>query len=77
MNRSEELKALLMLALDSPKGVITEVTEGEQNRRQVAIAALTAAKRELLPDFPELLNVQIRPMPGTESQIVIFKIPTP
>ena len=63
-----------MSALDTPKGVITEVTGDQIGRRQLAIAALHTARRDLQPDVPEMVNIVIRAVPGTENQIAIIKL---
>lgn len=74
MNRTDQLKAAIMQALDSPDGVIYSVTGTEASRRQLAVSALISAKRELLPDVPDVINIHIRPVPGEPDQIAIIKI---
>lgn len=74
MNRKDELKAAIMQALDTPAGVIYEVTGDEPSRRQLAVSALISAKRELLPDVPEAINIHIKPVPGEPDQIAIIHI---
>lgn len=76
MNHKDELKAILVSALDTPKGTIYTVTGNEPGRRQLAIAALTSARRELLPDVPEMVNIRIQPVPNNNEEIAIIKIPT-
>lgn len=73
-NRSAELKALISQALDTPNGIIAKVFGGDNNARTNAITALNAAKRELIPDLPEVLNLQIKAVPGRKDEIAIKKI---
>lgn len=75
MNRSTDLAALLLSALDTPLGILAEVSGSSANRRTNAIAALQATKRELLPDHPEMLNIVIKPMPGNPDTIAIRLLP--
>ena len=76
MNRIDELKTIIVKALETPNGFLLSVTGGERNKIQAALAALTAAKRELLPDFPELLNIQFRRLPDQDT-IAIYRIRDP
>ena len=73
-NRKDDLKGLLTRALQSTQGIILKLTGSEPGQRQSAIAALTAAKRELLPDIPEMLDLQVRAIPGREDEIAIIKL---
>lgn len=75
MNRQQELKVLLSKALDFPRGLILKVTGGQTSQRQTALAALAAAKRDLLPDEPAIINVQIKPVPGREDEIALIRQP--
>ena len=77
MNRTAELKALISKALDTPNGIILKVFGGESNRRQNAVTALLSAKRELIPDMPEVLDLSIKPVPGKEDEIAIKKLNSP
>lgn len=73
-NRKDELKTLLTSALNKPNGIFVSVSGDEPGRRQLAISALIAAKRELLPDVVELLNVTIKPNPQNENEIAIIHV---
>lgn len=73
-NRSAELKAIISQALDTPKGIILKVFGGDNNARTNAITALNAAKRELIPDLPQVLDLQIKAVPGKKDEIAIKKI---
>lgn len=66
-NRPDELKALLMQALETQGGVILRVTGGERNRITAALSALSAARRELMVDVPQMLNVKILRVPGRDE----------
>lgn len=74
MNRKEHLKSQLVAALDTPNGIIVTVTGEEPGRRQLAIAALIAAKRELLPDVVEMINIVIKPVPTNPDEIAILYV---
>lgn len=74
MNRKDELKNELIQALDSTRGRILTVTGDEPGRRQLAVAALISAKRELQPDIPEMINIRILPVPSNPDEIAIIKI---
>lgn len=74
MNRREELKALLQQALNAPRGVLLTVTGSEPNRRQNALASIQALRRELVAHEPEMLNLQVRLVPNSDSLIAIIKI---
>ncbi len=74
MNRKDELKSIIISALDKPRGLILNITGDEPGQRQLAISALIAAKRELLPDLPELVNLTIKPVPSNPSEIAIINI---
>lgn len=74
MNRKDELKHILTTALDTPKGVIYTVSGDEVGRRNLAISALITAKRELLPDIPEMINIVIKPVPNNADEIAIMRI---
>lgn len=74
MNRKDELKHIITTALDTPKGVIYTVTGDEQGKRNLAIAALISAKRELQPDLPEVINIRIQPVPNNPDEIAIIRI---
>lgn len=74
MNHKDELKTIIISALDKPRGVIYTVSGSEPSKRQLATAALISAKRELLPDMPELINVTIRPVPNNPDEIAIIRI---
>lgn len=76
-NRSAELKALISQALETPRGIILKVFGGESNARTNAITALNAAKRELIVDLPEVLDLQIKPVPGRKDEIAIKKLNNP
>jgi len=73
-NRKEELKALLVQALNTPKGTILTVTGDKSSRRQLAIQALLSARRELQPDVPELINLRIQVVPNNPDEIAIILI---
>lgn len=73
-NRKEHLQALIIQALDTPKGTILTVSGDQIGRRQLAIAALTSAKRELLPDVPEVINITIRAVAGNDDEIAIIHL---
>lgn len=75
--RRDQLKAFLLQALDEATGLILTVDGGETNARSLAIAALTAAKRELLQDEPRLLDLVIKAVPYTKDQIALHKIDRP
>lgn len=74
MNRKDELKTELVAALSKPHGTILTVSGSEPGRRQLAIAALINAKRELLPDMPELINITIKPVPSNPDEIAIIRL---
>lgn len=74
MNHKDELKTIIISALDKPRGVIYTVSGSEAGKRQLAMAALISAKRELLPDMPELINVTVRPVPNNPDEIAIIRI---
>ena len=76
MNRRDELKSTLTRALDEPFGLVLTVSGGELNARTLAIAALNAAKRELLENEPRLLDLIIKPQPYTKDQIALYKLDT-
>lgn len=73
-NRTEELKALIIQSLDTPQGIILSVSGDEPGRRQLAMAALVSAKRELLPDVVEVINIVIKPVPNNPDEIAIIRI---
>jgi len=77
VNRPEELKAILLKALDEPHCLIVKVDGGGPAKRQTAIVALQAAKRELLPDEPRMLNIQIRALSGSQDEIAIVHLSDP
>lgn len=70
-NRPGELQGIILQALATPLGVIVRVAGGDRNKRQLAISALSAAKRELILDHPKALDIQIRAVPGTTDEIAI------
>ena len=74
MNQRDDLKAMITGALDKPLGVILTVSGDEPGRRQLALAALIAAKRELLPDLPEVINIVIKPSSANPDEIAIIRI---
>jgi hypothetical protein len=76
-NHQDELKTFLISALDSEFGKIFQVTGGTPNKKQNAVTALQAAKRELLPDMPEMLDLSIKPVPGSEDLIAVVKLNNP
>lgn len=73
-SRRDELKALLSRACDEPIGLVLTVSGGESNARSLAIAALHAAKREMLETEPRLRDLFIKPQPYTKDQIAIYKL---
>ena len=76
MNRQDELKNALLQSLTSPNGVIYKIDGDQANQRQAAMAALITAKRELLPDEPDLINVRIQFVPGAPNEIAIVYLKT-
>lgn len=66
---------LILSALDTPHGIVLTVTGDEPNARSLAISALSATKRELLPDHPTLLNLTIRPLSGSSNEIALLYQP--
>ena len=66
-----------MRALDAPMGIILRITGGDASRRHSAIAAISAAKRELQIDEPALLNIQVQAVPGKEDEIALLKYGNP
>lgn len=76
VNRADELKALLVKALESPEGIILTVSGGERNKIQSALSALSAARRELMIDLPEIINVQLKRIPGRE-EIALVRLRDP
>lgn len=73
-DRREKLQGLLMRALETPNGIIVSVTGDGLGKRQNAITALHSIKRELLPDVPQLLDIQIKPVAGRPDEIAIQKL---
>lgn len=71
MNRAEELKSALLGALNTPSGTVYKVIGDQPNQRQLAMSALITAKRELLPDNPEMINIRIQFIPGNPDEIAI------
>jgi len=76
MNRPEELRELLLQALASPLGLIMTVRGSGANKRQLAVSALSVARRALLATHPAANNLQIKPVPGKPDQIAIKHIPS-
>ena len=74
MNRRQQMHDLLLQALESPHGIILKVSGDSPNKKQAAITALGALKRELLPDEPRMLNIQLRVVSGREDEIAIVHI---
>lgn len=75
MNRSTHLASILLSALDTTYGLRLKITGSCPKRRAQAISALQAAKRELIPDHPETLNLVIKAFPGTDDIIAIRLLP--
>lgn len=73
--RRHDLAAILLAALDVPYGLLVITSGTAPNRRSQAISALQAAKRELVPDHPEVLNLVIKPYPGSDGLIAIRHLP--
>lgn len=69
MNKKSELKELLLMALDSPTGLRAVITTGDANRAQLALAALKAAKRELVEEEPDAINLVIKQIRKDEIAI--------
>lgn len=69
MNKKSELKSILLMALDSPTGLRAVITTGDANRCQLALAALKAAKRELVEEEPEALDLIIKQIRKDEIAI--------
>lgn len=76
VNRSDELKALLVKALESSDGIILAVSGGERNKIQSALSAISAARRELMIDIPEIINVQVKRIPGRD-EIALVRLRDP
>jgi len=74
MNRKTELTALLLKALDSERGIIVKVFGDSPNKRQSALSALVALKRELQPDEPRLLDLRILLVPSSQDEIALQRI---
>lgn len=72
-DRSAEHTQLLELALTAPHGIILRLEGGDSElpNRQTAISSLQALKRQLTADIPEMLNLQIKPVPGDPTAIAI------
>lgn len=76
MNRPEELKELLLQTLQTPLGLIMTIKGGRANKRQLAISALSMAKRDLLSTHPQVSNITIKPVPGQPDQIALKHLPS-
>lgn len=76
VSRRQELQGLLMRALDVSPGLKLRVEGSAPNSRSLTIAALQAAKRELILEVPALLDLQIRALPYTKDAIALFKLDT-
>lgn len=63
-----------MQALQTPDGLVFRVEGSEPNKRQLCIAALSAAKRELLPDVPEMLDLIFKPVPHSPNEVAIIRL---
>ena len=74
MNRTDEIKALLLKALETPLGIIVRLIGTEPGQRQSAITTLTTVKRDLRVDVPEMLDLQIQGVPGNQELIAIKRI---
>lgn len=77
MNRTDDLILLIAQALATAHGILLVVTGNGPNRRSQAITVLTAAKRSMIPDYPDALNLNIRPVPGTDDQIALVRLSDP
>lgn len=74
MTAREECIAHLRRALGESLGLVLTVDGRKLGGRQLAIAALSAAKRELAQDCPEVLDLIIKVVPGTQHDIAIIKV---
>ena len=74
--RRHDLAATLLAALDAPYGLLVMTSGTSPNRQSQAISALQATKRELVPDHPEVLNLVIKPFPGSDGLIAIRHLPS-
>lgn len=65
---------LLETALKKPDGIILKVIGDSPGKRQSAISALSALKRELTAENAEMLDLVIKAVPGKEDEIAIKRI---
>ncbi len=72
--KREELKELLLKALDEPLGLVFTIEGGRTGTRPLVLAALAAAKRELSLDLKEVLELSFKPVPGTMDEIAIVRV---
>lgn len=76
-DRQNKLKDLLIKAANSEHGMVLEVLSSNLMDRKTAIAALNAAKRDLIPEIPSIINLSVQAHPGNPAEIAILNIKPP